>query len=701
METGTEEYFWVQCEYPQCMKWRKLLSGVQDEIKNIQWYCHMNPDKAYSFCDAPQQKMQVKKGETVVFSELELGSLVMAKMAGYPSWPAIITKDPAEPEGSHIIRYQDGTNDPKYYHVEFLGQMHTHAWISARQVQIYNTSSGILVFDERAMKKKKLKEEFLKSKQEASTFMNFSPEERLKRIIFQWKEPPKPVRDIGTAGPKLKVKFPGPSKRRGRKPKEKPSHEDDQEVPTLDNQNIVQQHDLSQFETRMMNINGTLCPVLVPQSTSSFQNYQSLPQTPSWNIWGQAASKNPPASPYNVFDFNNNGNTAPQRPSTDQKSLQNAMRVKRLQSPMAAANRYKSVVPVNRSKPILKKRTKESVPKKKTKQEAKEEGSAQITTFENEESFWKEFKPFWEDCIKRNINEKKMSYVVKWHGKKISLFKFYQTVQHAGGYKAATSHWKIWTNICCEVIGKMFVDNTFATLKKAYRNILLQFEQERKYPLLVKKRQEEKAKAAELEQLARTQSTLPGGGLAIVPRQSPVYLPEDLGLPQSLNVLDSCEDGSLQLPALNSTVGDILKGLAPSTQKKSKPSLVDLPSSNPDSPMFCFSQESRASSSPTLPSEIGMDAALLQINTLEGELSTLGGLDDVGQDQSLPEDVFLDNKSTPALEEQNELKAYQPVSGSSTQDSVEFDAVMGELTDLEDTLLDMAGDLLGGTKLPS
>ena len=118
----------------------------------------------------------------------------IAKLNCFFSWPAIITKDPAEPDGRHIIRYQDGTNDPKYYHVEFLGQMHTHAWISARQVQIYNTSSGILVFDERAMKKKKLKEEFLKSKQEALTFMNLSPAERLERCIFQWREVPKPVK---------------------------------------------------------------------------------------------------------------------------------------------------------------------------------------------------------------------------------------------------------------------------------------------------------------------------------------------------------------------------------------------------------------------------------------------------------------------------------------------------------------------------
>ena len=37
---------WVQCEFPQCLKWRKLPRGTRaDDLPDI-WYCHMNPDKA-------------------------------------------------------------------------------------------------------------------------------------------------------------------------------------------------------------------------------------------------------------------------------------------------------------------------------------------------------------------------------------------------------------------------------------------------------------------------------------------------------------------------------------------------------------------------------------------------------------------------------------------------------------------------------
>ena len=79
-------FLWVQCEYPQCMKWRKIISENKKNMEDISWYCHMNLDKAYGFCEAPQEKMNVKRGETVIFSELELGALVMAKMTGYPRY---------------------------------------------------------------------------------------------------------------------------------------------------------------------------------------------------------------------------------------------------------------------------------------------------------------------------------------------------------------------------------------------------------------------------------------------------------------------------------------------------------------------------------------------------------------------------------------------------------------------------------------
>ena len=75
---------WVQCENPMCMKWRQIPKDFCDDYSDVSWYCYMNPNKEYSDCDVEQEKMCVPKGQTVVFSELDVGSLVWAKMAGYP-----------------------------------------------------------------------------------------------------------------------------------------------------------------------------------------------------------------------------------------------------------------------------------------------------------------------------------------------------------------------------------------------------------------------------------------------------------------------------------------------------------------------------------------------------------------------------------------------------------------------------------------
>ena len=78
------EYIWVQCEDPMCMKWRKIPKDHCDDLSAITWFCHMNPDENYNTCENSQEAIHVEKGKTLVCSELECGLLVWAKMAGFP-----------------------------------------------------------------------------------------------------------------------------------------------------------------------------------------------------------------------------------------------------------------------------------------------------------------------------------------------------------------------------------------------------------------------------------------------------------------------------------------------------------------------------------------------------------------------------------------------------------------------------------------
>jgi len=56
-------------------------------------------------------------GLTYVYSNMQEGTLVLAKLTGFTSWPAVICNDPME--GKFFETNEFG--NPTKYHVEFLG----------------------------------------------------------------------------------------------------------------------------------------------------------------------------------------------------------------------------------------------------------------------------------------------------------------------------------------------------------------------------------------------------------------------------------------------------------------------------------------------------------------------------------------------------------------------------------------------------
>ncbi|KAL4222495.1 AT-rich interactive domain-containing protein 1B [Mactra antiquata] len=132
------ESVWVQCDKPECQKWRRIPADESKILDDV-WYCDMNSDIKRNTCSAPEEdhalydKMAKKAGIKYVMSAFDVGSLVWAKMAGYCSWPALITQDPDL--GIHVTQDLDG--DPHSYHVEFLGKPHTHSWVTAKSVDVY------------------------------------------------------------------------------------------------------------------------------------------------------------------------------------------------------------------------------------------------------------------------------------------------------------------------------------------------------------------------------------------------------------------------------------------------------------------------------------------------------------------------------------------------------------------------------------
>ena len=82
-----EDIAWVQCEKSACLKWRKISREIANSLGDEDpWYCHMNADTNHNSCIADQEPMKCPKGKTFVFSKLEKGTLVWARLPGYPRY---------------------------------------------------------------------------------------------------------------------------------------------------------------------------------------------------------------------------------------------------------------------------------------------------------------------------------------------------------------------------------------------------------------------------------------------------------------------------------------------------------------------------------------------------------------------------------------------------------------------------------------
>lgn len=119
---NTDEGTWVQCDHPNCGKWRYLADTVDPSELSEKWYCSMNPDPEHNSCEAAEDMPNDELQDVKYF----VGSIVWAKVHTYPWWPAMIDDDPNT--GTYQWHEQpDGL--PSHYHVTFLDKTVTRAWV--------------------------------------------------------------------------------------------------------------------------------------------------------------------------------------------------------------------------------------------------------------------------------------------------------------------------------------------------------------------------------------------------------------------------------------------------------------------------------------------------------------------------------------------------------------------------------------------
>jgi len=175
---------WIQCELEDCLKWRRVALSVAEEYEDEPWQCSFNADKNFNRCSIPEvnhlkyEKMAEAAGLTYVYSNMQEGTLVLAKLTGFTSWPAIICNDPVE--GKFFETNEFG--NPTKYHVEFLGKRHTQAWVESRSTVNYTG------FPKEPLgkngKQKKLPQALIDAYFEAEDLRNLSLEEKLEQCVL-------------------------------------------------------------------------------------------------------------------------------------------------------------------------------------------------------------------------------------------------------------------------------------------------------------------------------------------------------------------------------------------------------------------------------------------------------------------------------------------------------------------------------------
>ncbi|XP_028162147.1 zinc finger CW-type PWWP domain protein 1-like [Ostrinia furnacalis] len=127
---------WVQCD--DCDRWRYLPHVLDSTELPKKWYCRMNPDRSAADCSVPEEPICLRGEEDLIHSEYSAGSIVLARLAGWPWWPAMV-EDCADTEQFYWL---DGFSDiPTYYNVVFFDSYDaTRAWIAPKNLKPYNAN---------------------------------------------------------------------------------------------------------------------------------------------------------------------------------------------------------------------------------------------------------------------------------------------------------------------------------------------------------------------------------------------------------------------------------------------------------------------------------------------------------------------------------------------------------------------------------
>ncbi|KAJ8722557.1 hypothetical protein PYW07_003737 [Mythimna separata] len=168
---------WAQCD--DCDRWRFLNNVLDRHELPKKWYCWMNPDKEFASCSVPEAPLRLHDEEDLIHSEYAAGSLVWARLAGWPWWPAMVDDCP----DTEQYYWLDGFSDiPTHYNVVFFDNMEaTRAWIAPEQLLPFSSNKDML---KRLLKNKKYNGRLRAAMAQANEAEKLPLEVRLARFSF-------------------------------------------------------------------------------------------------------------------------------------------------------------------------------------------------------------------------------------------------------------------------------------------------------------------------------------------------------------------------------------------------------------------------------------------------------------------------------------------------------------------------------------
>ena len=173
---------YVQCCKETCKKWRFLTEFEDPSLVPEYWVCSMSQDKKLNRCSTREGE-QVEEDEEFVNVKFTAGSLVWARVKGYPWWPAMVDYCP-DSEEYYWIEEDESRIEPAWYHVVFLEKQVSRSWVRKELVEKMTTvqtpPKNLAVRKNNASQKRRLVDAITM----ATQALGLSLESRLKKYSF-------------------------------------------------------------------------------------------------------------------------------------------------------------------------------------------------------------------------------------------------------------------------------------------------------------------------------------------------------------------------------------------------------------------------------------------------------------------------------------------------------------------------------------